>query len=416
MYIIEKSNEVSGEVLLNGSKNAVLPIMAAACLCEDEVTLYNVPLELNDVKIMLETLQEVGFNIEPIGNDTLKYYPQRNKTINNTVSEKGSRIRYSLLLLSLLMHKCGKAKITKPGGCNFGDRKYDIHLDSLTKMGAAINEDQQYIYGSSEAGLKGRTLLFHTATTSGTENVIIAGIKADGTTIIQNAHTCPEVLDLVRFLNHMGASIRYKARYIEIEGNHKLGGGEYTIMNDKDEAVTYMILAAINRGRIIIKNFDHRILQSEVHLLRQIGVSVEQQGSDICIDARGRSLEPFHLATAPYPGIVDAQPLFAALAMTIEGESIITEMRHMSRFQYVDEFRKLGADIDHYYNCIIIHGGKALHGAEVNAPDLRAGAALLLAGSVSEGKTIIRNEEQIERGYSSIVKKMSALGCNIKSL
>jgi len=418
MYIVEQSRAATGEVILSGSKNAALPILVAACLCEEEVTLHNVPLELLDVKIMLEILREAGFCIEQCRNNTLKYYPQESRHLNTTISEKGSRIRYSLLLLSLFMQKCGQARITKPGGCNFGERKYDIHIDSLTKMGACINEDERYIYGRIDRTFIGQNLLFHTATTSGTENVIIAGVKARGRTIIRNAHTCPEVLDLIHFLNTVGARINYKARYVEVEGVQRLGGGEYTIMNDKDEAMTYMVLAAITRGKITIKNFDFHLVPSEVNLLRQIGVHVEhhklsENAGDTVIDATSEELYPFHLSTAPYPGIVDAQPLFAALAMSIEGETVITEMRHVGRFQYVEEFKKLGADIEHYHNCIVVNGGKPLTGARVTAHDLRAGAALLLAGSIAQGKTVIENEAQIQRGYCNIVQKMNTLGCRV---
>lgn len=411
MYTLQHANEVTGTIDLSGSKNATLPIMVASCLCDEKITLTHVPMALRDVQVLLGILQDIGFCIGQADNESLIYDPQHNSDLSWYVSDKGSNIRYSLLLLSLLLQKCGNVQVTKPGGCNFGERKYDIHLDSLRKMGAEILEDENYIRGTLKDAFNGRKLLFHTATTSGTENILIAASKAHGNTIVENAHTCPEVQDLMHFLRYMGSHIEYRTRYINIEGVSKLTGGAYTIMSDKDEAITYMILAAITRGSIRIRNFTTHNLRSEVNLLREIGVTIEEREGDILVDATNRTLHPFHLSTAPYPGIVDAQPLFAALAMTIEGESIITEMRHMGRFQYVEEFRKFGADIDHYYNCVIIRGGSPLHGARVIAPDLRAGAALMLLGCVAKGETVIENEVQIERGYSSMVEKMNQVGC-----
>jgi UDP-N-acetylglucosamine 1-carboxyvinyltransferase len=309
-----------------------------------------------------------------------------------------------------MLQKVKEASIPLPGGCSLGDRKYDIHIDALSKMGAQISEEDGKILGKLNDKFSGRTLTFHTATTSGTENVIIAGVLAKGLTIVENAHTCPEVIDLINFLNSMGANIKYSARYIEIQGVDSLGGGEYRIMNDKDEALTYMILAAALRSSIRIKDFDIEIVPSEASLLREIGVDVFQVGRDCFINSTYKGLKPFHLATSPYPGIVDAQPLFAALALTIQGESIITEMRHSSRFQYVEEFKKFGGDIKQYHNCIVIRGVNTLIGTKVTAPDLRAGAALIIIGALAQNETTIDNEYQIERGYDGMRRKLEGIG------
>ncbi len=410
MYTIKQAKNVSGDINLSGSKNAVLPIMVAACLCEESVVLKNVPLELRDVQILYDILIESGFNIEIIKPDMLRYNPVSEEKIITDVSPLAGKIRYSLLLLSLMLQKVKQASIPLPGGCSLGDRKYDIHIDALSKMGAQVSEDDGKILGKLNGKFIGRTLTFHTATTSGTENVIIAGVLATGTTIIENAHTCPEVIDLINFLNSMGANINYSARYIEIQGVNSLRGVEYRIMNDKDEALTYMILAAALRSSLRIKDFDIDIIPSEASLLREIGADVFQVGRDCFVNSTYKGLKPFHLATSPYPGIVDAQPLFAALALTIQGESIITEMRHSSRFQYVEEFKKFGGNIKQYHNCIVIIGGKQLSGATVKAPDLRAGAALIIVGALAQNETTIDDEYQIERGYSEMVKKLEGIG------
>jgi UDP-N-acetylglucosamine 1-carboxyvinyltransferase len=414
MYIVEKSRELLGEVNLHGAKNSALPIIVAACLCQERVVLNNIPLELNDVQVLVNLLRDLGFNIEESGTDKLIFDNEKNNELGFQVAGDGSKIRYSLLLLSLLLQKTGRVKVPCPGGCNIGDRKYDIHLDSLQKMGAIIEEYDGFINGKAEEGLSGASLKFHIATTSGTENVIIGAVLAKGTTIIENANTRPEVIDLINFLNLVGADIKYKTRYIEIKGVQSLMGGEYTILSGTDEAVTYMILAGMTRGEVKINNFDTKFIQTDVSLLREIGLDIFEWGRDTYVSAKRKPLKPFSMATAPYPGInSDMQPLFAALAATIEGESIITDMRFTDRFQYVEEFKKFGVDIENYSNCAIIQGGKPLTGTSAKATDLRGGTALILLGCVAEGTTEISNEYQVNRGYIDLQSKLNGIGCNL---
>lgn len=414
MYQVSKAEKILGEISLSGSKNAALPIIVGACMCDKNVKLKNVPLRLNDVRVLVTLLRENGFNISEEGNDTLIFDNENNGAIRHEVSSEGGRIRYSLLLLSLLLHKCGRVKVPSPGGCNIGDRKYDIHIESLKKMGAEI-EDNGYINGFLNGRFKGCDLTFHTATTSGSENVIIAAVMAEGKTIIRNANTRPEVLDLINFFNKMGADIRYKTRYIEINGVERLNGGEYSVLNGRDEAVTYMILTGMCRGELRIKNFTCEKIKTDITLLKEIGLEIFEWNGDTYISAKNKELRPFSMATAPYPGInSDMQPLFAALAATISGETIITDMRFTDRFQYVQEFKKFGMDIENYSNCAIVNGGKTLKGARVTATDLRGGAALILLGCVAEGITEIENEYQIERGYIDVISRLNNIGCNIK--
>lgn len=411
MYIIEGANTISGGVSLGGAKNIALPVLAAACACGGDVRLENMPLSLNDVRVLIDTLRECGFVIEEDGKTVLV----RNsavKTINPVAPPVAGKIRYSLLLLSLLLQHAGKAAIPLPGGCDIGERKFDIHLDSLEKMGAKTRSDDRQI--SAEAAfLSGARLIFHTATTSGTENVLIAAATAKGKTVIENAHTSPEIVSLINFLVQMGAKITWRTRYIEIEGVPALSGGEFTIPPDRNEAVTFMCLAAMARGRVTLKNFDLGNVREDVLLLRRIGAEVEPSGSGAIADAAGKTLEPFHLCTAPFPGISDMQTLFAALAATVVGESVITDMRFNTRFAYVGEFRKMGIDIYNYENSGIIYGGKRPAGAAVRATDLRAGAALCLLGAIAKGRTEISNVYQIERGYEDFVEKLRALGVDI---
>jgi len=330
------------------------------------------------------------------------------------VPDQAGKIRYSLLFLSLLLLKTGRIKLPLPGGDKIGLRKHDIHIDSLSKMGANINQEYDYFDGTLEGNFKGQDLTFHTATTSGTENVIIAAALADGKTIIRNANTRPEIIDLIRFLNTLGANIRFKTRYIEIEGVDRIKGGEFGIITGRDEALTYIILAGMKRGEVKIKNFSMDNIKADISLLKEIGLEIFEWGNDLYASAKNKELNPFSMATSPYPGIEsDMQPLYAALAASIEGESIITDMRFTDRFQYVEEFKKFGIDIDNYSNSAIIQGGKELKGSYVTATDLRCGISLLLLGSIAKGVTKIKNAYQVDRGYVNIANKLNSLGCKI---
>lgn len=416
MYKITGKKLEASTVKLGGSKNAILPIIAASCLCSEDVTLHNVPTKLNDVKVMLEVLNGLGFKNKIVDDSTVIMLGSQNTDISSDVSEEASLIRYSLLFMSILLSKTGKLNMPSPGGCNFGERKYDIHLDSLIKMGATMEDDCVKIVGDAPNGLKGTDLNFHTATTTGTENVLIAAAMAKGKTTISNAHTNPEVNDMINFLNSVGAKITYKPRYIEVEGVDRLGGGEYTITSDRMEAVTFMILAAIHRSEICIENYSCRDIPVETDLLRNIGVEIFEWGGNIYISAKDKELNPFSMCTGPFPAITDMQPLFSALAATIKGQSVITEMRWAERFQYVSQFNKMGIDINNYQNCAVVDGGATIKGADVFSNDLRAGAALTLLATAAEGDSIIRNSYQIGRGYNGFVEKLCGLGLIVEEL
>ena len=414
MVRIKGTDSIFGEITLSGAKNAALPLIVGACLCSEPVTLHNMPVELNDLKVMMGVLRDIGFNIEINGHSVTV---SRGGEIKSEVPQEASEIRYSLLLLPLLLTLTGRVSNPMPGGCNLGDRKYDIHLETLRRLGADIVEEEYCISGQADKRLSGADLLFRIATTSGSEGAIIAAALAEGKTSIRNANTRPEVIDLIDFLNAMGADITYSTRYIEINGVSSLHGGEYTVLKDSHEAVSYMILATLMRSEIVIKDFDTRFIREDVALLKAIGADVFEWGGNVYLSAKGKSLKPFSMATSPYPGInSDMQPLLAALACTIEGESIITDTRFTERFQYVDEFKKFGADIVNYQNCAIIHGGKRLNGTDVWATDLRAGAALTFLGVWAQGETRIDNYYQTRRGYVNIIEKLRGLGAEISEI
>lgn len=413
MITVKGAKKIFGEIELSGAKNAALPIIAAACLCSETVVLHNMPVELNDVKVLISVLKEIGFDIEITGH-SVTFNPTSEDCLRTEVPEIASKIRYSLLLIPLLLKFKGSVSNPLPGGCNLGNRKYDILLDSLRALGADISEEETCIKGEIDGNFKGSDLQFHIATTIGSENAVIAAVLSEGKTTIKNANTRPEVIDMIDFLNAMGADIRYSTRYIEINGVEKLHGGEYTVIKDSHEAVSYMILATLMRSEIKIRDFDLRFIKEDVDLLRSVGADIFEWGNDVYLSAKVKELKPFSMATSPYPGInSDMQPLLAALACTIDGESIITDTRFTERFQYVDEFRKFGFDIVNYENCAIIHGGKRVTGTSVYATDLRAGAALTLLGIWADGETTIDNYYQTLRGYVNIVEKLQGLGVEI---
>ncbi len=411
MIRVRKTSRIFGEVKLGGAKNAALPIIFAACLSGSTTRLYNVPMALNDIKVARSLAEEIGIRIQE--DNGLIIEPPANGIYYPEISDNASRIRSSLLLLPVLLIRCGRVSLPVPGGCRLGNRRYDILLNTLRQMGAEVNDDGMHITAVVNGRLKGCELSFHTATTSGSECAVLAAVSADGKTIIRNANTRPEVIDMIEFLKKLGAKITYSTRMITIEGVGNLGSAEYTVLYDRHEAVSYMILAAMLRSEIKIKNLNLGTIEEDITLLRKIGVEIYTWGDEVYVSAKGKNLTPFSLTTSAYPGInSDMQPLFAALALTIEGESIITDTRFTERFQYVEEFKKLGADIVNYENCAIIHGGKPLSGTAVTAVDLRAGAALTFLGGFAEGETTVENFYQVDRGYENFLVKLSALGFN----
>ena len=408
---VQGGQKLFGEVKLSGAKNAALPMIVAACLGNEFTKLKNVPIKLKDVNTLISILIELGAEII-IENDTLKC--RRGKFPNASIApERAGEIRYSLLLLGLAAAFNDDLTLPLPGGCKIGDRKYDLHIHGLKKLGAHIFESEDGIHMHSE-GLTGSNIEFYLPTTSGTENIMIAAAISEGNTTLLNANTRPEVIQLAELLNKMGAKITYENRVVHIEGMSEINGGvEITIMPGWDEAITYAVAASITGGEIYIPNFNTEFIKEDVRYLKAAGVDVFEWGSSLYISGK-KTKNKFDLFTAPYPGInSDMQPIFAVLALVSSGISTIADLRFTDRFQYVDELKKFGADINSFGNTAIINGGKKLIGSEVKATDLRGGAACILAGLIAEGETKISNIEQISRGYEDIVSKLSLIGANI---
>lgn len=410
--IVKGPVTLNGEVRVRGAKNAALPMLVAAAIPSESVTLRNVPTTLNDVQVLLDALRHIGASVT-VENDAVRFgqFDIRQTEIPGTFS---SKIRYSLLFLGLLLGKVGHARVSVPGGCNLGDRKFDLHIDGLKKLGADIRCEGGFIEARAE-NLVGTDIQFYLPTTSGTENIMIAACFAKGRTRIFNANTRPEVKSLGGLLNAMGANVIVRNRVVEIEAPEKMHGCELDVMPGWDEGLTYIIGSALTGGEVCVKNFSLDCVQHDVAILHQAGVDVFEWGGSVYSSARDRTLRPFDLFTGPYPAVnSDMQPIFAAFASQCQGESTITDQRFTERFGYVPELRKLGVAIENYGNSAIVRGGNHLRGNKARALDLRCGAALLVAALRADGITVIDDAYQIGRGYEDIATKMAALGADIE--
>ncbi|MBW5448387.1 UDP-N-acetylglucosamine 1-carboxyvinyltransferase [Cohnella sp. CFH 77786] len=409
-FVLNGGNTISGQIRLSGAKNAALPMIAAACLGEEPTVLDNVPVELRDVKILIQILSEAGAHIQVDGTSVSC---SRGTFPSGNVNRIASEIRYSLLLLGLASALRSELLLPMPGGCKIGDRKYDLHLMGLRKLGSVVEDTEEGIFVQSN-GNKGTAIEFYLPTTSGTENIMIAAAAAEGETTILNANTRPEIMELAKLMNRMGADIECSNRVVRIRGVNRIRGGvRYSVMPGWDEAVTYIVASAMTGGEICIPDFSLDFIKEDVRQLREIGVEVFEWGGAVYASGK-KEKKGFDLFTAPYPGInSDMQPIFAALAFSANGRSTITDLRFTERFKYVDELKKFGGNILSFGNTAIIEGGKPLTGANVTATDLRGGAACLLAGLIAEGTTVIGNISQIERGYENIVGKLRQLGADL---
>jgi len=403
---------LEGELKLSGAKNAALPLLVTACMADDPITLENVPIGLIDVKVMIELLRSTGADILISGDSTV-ICKRGNMKGREVIPDLANKIRSSLLLLGCFAALKQTVTLPNPGGCNIGERKFDLHLMGLGKLGAVIQANETDIILKSD-GLEGTTIDFYLPTTTGTENVMIAACMAKGTTLLRNANTRPEIQQLGKLLNLMGAKVKVKNRVVEITGAKQLSGGfNFLVMPGWDEAVSYMAMAGITRGEVVIKDFDLAHIPEETRYLKNSGLELFQWQNSVYVSGKRLSL-PFDLFTAPYPGVnSDMQPIFAALALAIPGTSTITDLRFTDRFQYVEELKHFGANIESFGNTAIINGGGPLKGARVQATDLRGGMACVMAGLAAEGRSRISNIYQIERGYENFVEKLYALGADI---
>lgn len=409
--IIHGGTRLQGTVKISGAKNAVLPIIAAALLGQSPSLLEDVP-DLEDVRTISEVLSQLGVKVRN-ENHTL-WIDSSVITKCEAPYELVRKMRASFLIMGPLLARCGRAKISLPGGCAIGTRPIDLHLKGFEALGAQIEIGHGYIEAKAPNGLKGARIYLDFPSVGATENIIMAASMAQGQTILENPAHEPEIIDLANYLNMMGASIRGAGtNVIKIEGVGRLEGKNYTIIPDRIEAGTYMVAAAMTAGDVYIENAISEHLKPVIAKLKEAGVGIIEDVNGIRVKSNGQ-LKAVDIKTLPYPGFpTDMQAQFMAMAAVSEGASVVSETVFENRFMHVDELKRMGANIKIEGRSAVVEGVHSLTGCQVKATDLRAGAAMVLAGLVAEGETQVGCIHHIDRGYDELVKKLCALGADI---
>ena len=407
-YIIKGGNPLVGEVEIGGAKNAALAILAAAIMTDETVLIDNLP-DVNDINVMLEAIEGIGAMVERIDRHTVKI---NGGTITdfNIDYDYIKKIRASYYLLGAMLGKYRKAEVALPGGCNIGSRPIDQHLKGFRALGADVDIEHGKIVAEADM-LKGTHLYFDVVSVGATINVMMTAAMADGMTIMENVAKEPHVVDVANFLNSMGANIRGAGTdVIKIRGVKTLHKTEYSIIPDQIEAGTFMFAAAATKGDVTVTNVIPKHLDATISKLIDIGCEVEELDDAVRVVAKGR-LKSTQVKTLPYPGYpTDMQPQIGVVLALASGTSTITESIFENRFKYLDELARMGANIKVEGNSATIEGVEKFSGARVSAPDLRAGAALCIAGLATDGITIVDDIVYIQRGYERFEEKLRSLG------
>lgn len=412
--IVKGGNRLVGAVKTSGAKNAVLPIIAASILGTTPSHLDEVPM-LEDVHTISEVLKCLGLSVECSPEKNVLDIDSTEITSYEAPYELVRTMRASFLVMGPLLARIGKARISMPGGCAIGARPIDIHLKGFEALGVKIEQGHGYIEASAPEGLKGTSIYFDFPSVGATENIMMAASLAEGTTILENAAEEPEIVDLANYLNKMGAKIRGAGTdTIRIEGVEKLHGADYTIIPDRIEAGTYMIAAAMTGGDVVVENVLPEHQKPLIAKLREAGAVVEEDIDKVRVIGKN-PLKAVSIKTLPYPGFpTDMQAQMMAMMVIAEGRSKVTETVFENRFMHVVELNRMGAQISTEGRSAVIDGPCELTGCDVRATDLRAGAAMILAGLVAEGTTRIGDLHHIDRGYENIVAKLKKLGADIE--
>ncbi|MBR0164374.1 MAG: UDP-N-acetylglucosamine 1-carboxyvinyltransferase [Lachnospiraceae bacterium] len=413
-YVIKGGVPLSGEVTIGGAKNAALPILAASVMTDETVEIENVP-DVRDTQVLMQAIESIGVTVVRTGTNTVKINAARarNHSIEN---ESIKKIRASYYLIGALLGKYKSAGVPLPGGCNIGLRPIDQHIKGFSALGADVDINHG-IFTARADRLSGAHIYLDVVSVGATINVMMAAAMAEGKTTIENAAREPHVVDLANFLNSMGASIRGAGTdVIRIKGVQKLHGTRYAIIPDQIEAGTFMMAAAATHGDITIKNVIPKHLESISAKLAEIGCQIRESDDMVRVSATKR-LNATHVKTLPYPGFpTDLQPQITTALSLASGISIVTESIFENRFKYVDELTKMGAVIKVEGSTAIVSGREQLTGAQIVAPDLRAGAALVIAGLMAEGISTVSNINYVERGYEDFPGKLRALGAQIEKV
>ena len=409
-FIIRGGNRLYGRVRIKGAKNSVLPLLAGALLTDEKVALHDCP-DISDVRYMLEILKSLGVSVGRTGDDISVWGGVRNGNIPEALAKE---IRSSVFLMGSLVGKHGRARVAYPGGCDIGLRPIDVHVKALRELNINIDEQSGYINCSSDE-IRGADVQLDKISVGATENAIMAAVLAKGRTTIRNAAKEPEIADLADMLNKMGAKIRGAGTdTIRIEGVKELHGADYTIIPDRIEAGTYMIAAAMTGGDVIVENVLPEHQKPLIAKLREAGALVVEDIDKVRVVGR-LPLKPVAIKTLPYPGFpTDMQAQMMAMMVIADGRSKVTETVFENRFMHVVELNRMGARITTEGRSAVVEGPSPLTGCDVRATDLRAGAAMILAGLVAEGVTRIGDIYHIDRGYENIVDKLKSLGASIE--
>ena len=413
-YVVKGGNPLYGEVEVGGAKNAALAILAAAIMTDETVTIDNLP-NVRDINVLLQAIEEIGAKVERVDVHKVKINGSYIKDVN-VDNEFIRKIRASYYLIGALLGKYKRAAVALPGGCDIGSRPIDLHIKGFRSMGATVDIAHGIVSAEAEK-LVGTHIYLDKVSVGATINIMMAAAMADGKTVVENAAKEPHVVDVANFLNSMGANIRGAGTdVIRIVGVEKLHKTEYSVIPDQIEAGTFMLAVAATGGNVLVKNVIPKHLEATTAKLIEVGCKVEEYDDAVRVISDG-NLKSTQVTTLPYPGFpTDMQPQMAVLLAIADGTSTVTESIFENRFKYVDELTRMGANIKVEGNIAIISGVSKYTGARVNAPDLRAGAALVIAGLAGEGITVVDDIYYIQRGYETLEIKLRGIGAEIEKV
>jgi len=416
-YIVQGGKPLFGEVEISGAKNAAVAIIPAALLVDGVCRIENIP-QISDVTLCLKILEDLGAGIRSINRHTVEIDCSHIHS-TRTNYDMSRKIRASYYLIGSLLGRFGEAEVAMPGGCNFGGvRPIDQHVKGFAALGAKVSVEGGFIHASmGDRRLKGANIYLDVVSVGATMNIMMAAVMADGVTVIENAAKEPHIVDLANFLNSMGANIRGAGTdTIKIHGVEHLRGGSYAIIPDQIEAGTYMAAVAATGGQVLVKNIIPKHMDCITAKLVEMGVEVEENEDTLLVRRSGK-LQKTNIKTLPYPGFpTDMQPQITTVLSLAEGTSLVTEGVWGSRYRYVDELKRMGANIQVDDKTAVVEGVDHLTGAPIQAYDLRAGAALVIAALAAHGQSEITQVQYIERGYEDIISKLRALGADIRSV
>ena len=414
-YVIRGGKPLEGEVTISGAKNAAVAILPAALLVDGVCRIENLP-DVSDIQLYLDILTRIGATVRMVNRTTFDIDCSGVRT-TAVPHELACQIRASYYLVGALLGRFGRATVAMPGGCDFGVRPIDQHIKGFEAMGAHVDIVNGDIIATAPDGLHGSRIYPDMVSVGATMNIMIAAVRAQGMTVIENAAKEPHIVDLANFLNSMGANISGAGTdVIKVRGVKHLRGGSYSIIPDQIEAGTYMAAAAATGGKVLVKNVIPKHLECISAKLREMGVKVTEQGDSVLVEASGR-LKKAKVKTMPHPGFpTDMQPQIAVCMALAKGTSVVTEGVWDNRFRYVGELRRMGANIQVDGKVAVIEGVEKLHGCPIKACDLRAGAAMVIAGLAAEGTTTISDIRYVERGYENLAEKLRGLGADFSKV